>query len=48
MYKVIRCKDCDAMLWSEYAKKIKACPDCEMPDKEDKDLEDQLEEIMGA
>ncbi|MNG06699.1 hypothetical protein D3C84_899560 [compost metagenome] len=48
MHKAIRCKECDAMLWSDYAKSIKTCPDCETPDKEEKDLEDQLGEIMGA
>lgn len=48
MFKIIRCNECDAALWSDRAKSLKLCPECEEPDQDIKDLEDQLEELMGA
>lgn len=37
---VDRCQDCDCVLWSEHAKKIELCPECEFPDEGDYDCLD--------
>lgn len=41
------CQNCDARLWSDYAKKLETCPECEEPDKPLQDLEDELEFIFN-
>lgn len=38
-----RCKDCDCALWSDYARKLGVCPECEGEEDEQLDLEEKLE-----
>lgn len=46
-YKQVRCTECDAMLWSNHAKAICLCPDCEVVDSDIlQDLEERLEEVL--
>lgn len=40
-----RCKDCDCALWSEYARKLGVCPECE-GQEEHLDLEGNLEILL--
>lgn len=44
--KNIRCKSCDCILWSSYARAIGLCPECETEDEELLDLEDELEKLL--
>ena len=44
--KAIRCKSCDCILWSNYAKAIEICPECEVEDEELLDIEDELEKLL--
>lgn len=47
IYKSTRCKECDALLWSEHAKSLCLCPDCENVDSDVvEDLEDRLERAL--
>ncbi len=39
------CQHCAARLWSDYAKNLGVCPECEEPDKPLQDLEDVLEDL---
>ena len=39
------CQCCDARLWSDYAKTLGVCPECEEPDKPLQDLEDVLQDL---
>ena len=39
------CQCCDARLWSDYAKNLGVCPECEEPDKPLQDLEEVLEDL---
>lgn len=42
-----RCKDCDCALWSEYARKLSVCPECEGQEENERlDLEDELEILL--
>ena len=41
------CQHCATRLWSDYAKKLGVCPECEEPDKPLQDLEDDLESIFN-
>lgn len=48
MYKVIRCKDCDCQLFSDHAKALKLCPECQgETENEILDLEEQLENLLN-
>lgn len=45
--KTIRCQYCDSLLWSDRAKQLKLCPECECVDEHDySDLEERLENLM--
>lgn len=47
-YKPTRCKECDAMLWSNHAKQVCLCPDCENVDSDIvQDLEERLENAIS-
>lgn len=48
VYQRSECKECGSLLWSEYAKQIKLCPDCETPDTDYVDLETQSENLLKA
>ena len=42
-----RCKDCDCVLWSDYARKLGICPECEGQDEDEKlNLEDEIEKLF--
>lgn len=41
------CQHCATRLWSDYAKTLGDCPECEEPDKPLQDLEDDLESIFN-
>ena len=41
-----RCKDCDCILWSDYARKLGVCPECEGQEDEKLDLEDEIEKLF--
>ena len=42
-----RCKDCDCALWSEYARELGVCPECEGQEEGERlDLEDELEILL--
>ena len=41
------CQRCALRLWSDYAKTLGVCPECEEPDKPLQDLEDDLESIFN-
>ena len=42
-----RCKDCDCVLWSDYARKLGVCPECEGQEEDEKlDLEDEIEKLF--
>jgi hypothetical protein len=44
-YNPTRCKDCDTLLWSAYAKELGLCPECENVDESPAtDLETAFEE----
>lgn len=46
-YRTVRCTECDSLLWSERAKSIELCPECENVDFDDNaDLEDKLEALL--
>ena len=46
-YRTVRCTECDSLLWSDRAKSIKLCPECENVDSDDNaDLEDKLETLL--
>ena len=48
-YKPTRCKECDAMLWSNHAKQVCLCPDCEIPDSDIiEDLEDRYKRVVDS
>ena len=38
------CQHCATRLWSDYAKTLRVCPECEEPDKPLQDLEEVLED----
>jgi predicted Zn-ribbon and HTH transcriptional regulator len=41
------CKECDCTLWSDRAKSLSLCPDCEDVDYDyNQDLESQLENLL--
>lgn len=43
----VECTECGCKLWSDHAKSIKLCPECESePPIDMLDLEDQLEELL--
>lgn len=45
MKEISRCQDCDSKLWSEHAKHIGLCPECELVDFDyNAELEEQLEQ----
>jgi phage FluMu protein Com len=45
--KTIRCNDCDCLLWSDEAKKLKLCPECQGEEEDEiLDLEDQLDILL--
>ena len=39
------CQHCATRLWSDYAKTLGVCPECEEPDKPLQDLEEVLEDL---
>lgn len=46
--KFVRCSDCGNTLWSDHAKAVKLCPECECVDEHDySDLEERLENIIN-
>lgn len=48
IYKTPRCKECDAMLWSNYSKEICLCPDCEHVDSDVvQDLEERFDDAYN-
>lgn len=47
MYKVIRCKECESILWSLQSQQKGTCPDCKDDPIEPKELEERLEEILS-
>lgn len=43
------CKECDTTLWSDRAKHLQLCPECEEVDEEEyESLEDRLERILSS
>ena len=45
--KTVRCQSCDSILWSDRAKQLKTCPECECVDEHGySDLEERLENVM--
>lgn len=44
--KVIRCKECDSVVFSMECQKKKLCLDCQGYEDEAKELEDRLEESL--
>jgi phage FluMu protein Com len=47
VYKPIRCKECGELLWSDRAKELQLCPECENVDENDFDcMEDRLENLL--
>ena len=47
IYKPTRCKECDSLLWSDYAKKICLCPECEEVDQDGLlDAEEILDKLL--
>ena len=44
---ILRCKDCDCVLWSEYARRLGVCPECGGQEETERlDLEDELEILL--
>lgn len=42
-----RCKDCDCTLWSDYARKLGVCTECEGQEEDEQlDLEEKLEILL--
>ena len=42
-----RCKDCDCVLLSDYARKLGTCPECEGQEEDEVlDLEDEIEKLF--
>lgn len=49
LYVPVRCKDCGCVLWSERAKELTLCPDCEdwgIEDVKELEIEGQLEYFL--
>ena len=44
----MRCKECGTLLWSDYSKHLGICPECKDVDGDNKELESQLDQILGA
>ena len=44
---VVKCKECDALLWSDRSKSMAICPECEDVDSDSNaDLEDKLDALL--
>jgi phage FluMu protein Com len=47
--RTIRCQSCDSVLWSDKAKQLRLCPECECVDECDySDLEECLEKVLES